>query len=158
MNVESFEDIKALMDNFDPASLLPDLGTVVGKTAFITRIAVLIGPAVLLLLGLAYLLLPAKEANYHFGYRCYFGMGSVQAWRFTQRLAGLIWGALGLGMSVVMFFITGGFQGEIMDIIATGITCILWEAGLVLASCLVINLLVMLRYNRRGDRRESSES
>ena len=153
MNFESFEDIKVLMDNFDPASLLPDLGTVVGKVELITRFAVLIGPVVLLALGLAYLLLAPREANYHFGYRCYFGMGSVQAWRFTQRLAGLVWSGLGLALTVVMFFITAGFKGDIMQIMASGVTCILWEAALVFLSCLVINLLVMLRYNRKGDRR-----
>jgi len=156
MNFDSFEDIKVLMDNFDPASLLPDLGTIVGKVAFITRIAVLIGPVVLLVLGLAYLLLAPKEANYHFGYRCFFGMGSVPAWRFTQRLAGLVWGVLGLLMTIAMFFITAGFTGEILEIIRSGIICLLWEAGLIALSMLIINILVMIRYNSKGDLRDHS--
>mgnify|MGYP002517907876 CR=1 FL=1 len=44
----SIEDFKTLMDEFDPASLLPELDTVIGKIAFIARIAVLVGPIVLL--------------------------------------------------------------------------------------------------------------
>lgn len=154
MNLESFEDIKVLMDNFDPAALLPDLSNLAGIVTFLTRIALLAGPIVLLVLGLAYFLVSPKEANYHFGYRCYFGMGSEEAWRFTQRFAGLVWAGLGLVLTVVMFFITNGFAGgQVMDIIGSGVKCLLWEIGLAVVSCLVINLVVMLRFNRRGDRR-----
>lgn len=154
MNLESFEDIKTLMDNFDPATLLPDLSTLAGKVELITRIAVLIGPIVLLVMGLMYLLLSPKEANYYFGYRCYFGMGSVEAWRFTQRLAGIVWGVLGLALTGIMFLLTSGLAGkEVMDIISSGVTWILWEIGLALVSCLVINLIVMLRFNRKGELR-----
>ena len=156
MNFESFEDIKVLMDNFDPASLLPDLTTVVGTVEFITRIAVLIGPIVLLTMGILYLFLAPKEANYRFGYRCFFGMGSEEAWRFTQRFAGLIWAVLGLVLTIVMVILTGTFPGKpIMDIIGSGAKCLLWEAGLILVSILAINTVVMLCYDRKGMRRRN---
>ena len=158
MNFESFEDIKVLMDNFDPAALLPDLSTVVGKVEFITRIAVMAGPVVLLTLGILYFFAAPKEANYRFGYRCYFGMGSEEAWRFTQRFAGLVWGVLGLVLTVVMLIITGSFAGNpIMDIIGKGAKCLLWEAGLILVSILGINLTAMLCYDRKGLRRRTYE-
>ncbi len=154
MNMESFEDIKVLMDNFDPAALLPDLTSVVGVVEFLTRIAVLIGPIVLLMTGLGYFFLAPKEANHRFGYRCYFGMGSVEAWRFTQTIAGLSVGLVGLGLTAVMLLITGGFGGkEIMDIVGTGFTCLVWEAVLAAVSCLVINILVMLCFDKNGYRR-----
>ena len=155
MNFDSFEDIKVLMDNFDPAALLPDLTTVVGKVEFITRLAILIGPIVLLILGLVYFFLAPKEANHHFGYRCYFGMGSVEAWRFTQRLGGMVWAALGLSLTVVMTIISLTFSGkEIMDIVGSGLTCVIWEVVLVGLSCLGINFLVARRYDRNGELRE----
>ena len=158
MNFESFEDIKVLMDNFDPAALLPDLTTVVGKVEFITRIAVMVGPVVLLTLGILYFFAAPKEANYRFGYRCYFGMGSEEAWRFTQRFAGLVWGVLGLVLTVVMLIITGSFAGNpIMDIIGKGAKCLLWEGGLILVSILGINLTAMLCYDRKGLRRRTYE-
>ena len=158
MNFESFEDIKVLMDNFDPAALLPDLTTVVGKVEFITRLAVMAGPVVLLTLGILYFFAAPKEANYRFGYRCYFGMGSEEAWRFTQRFAGLVWGVLGLVLTVVMLIITGSFAGNpIMDIIGKGAKCLLWEAGLILVSILGINLTAMLCYDRKGLRRRTYE-
>lgn len=156
MNFESFEDIKVLMDNFDPASLLPDLSTVVGKVEFITRIAVLVGPIVLLTLGILYFFAAPKEANYRFGYRCYFGMGSEEAWRFTQRFAGFIWAVLGLVLTIVMLLITGSFAGNpIMDIIGKGIKCLIWEGGLILASILLINITAMICYDRKGMRRRN---
>ena len=151
MNFESFEDIKVLMDNFDPASLLPDLTSVVGMVETLTRLAVVAGPIVLLVLGILYFFLSPKEANYHFGYRCFFGMGSPEAWCFTQRFAGIVWAVLGLILTIVMTLITGGFDGKpVMDIVSAGLTCLLWEIGLTLFSCLVINLVVMFRFDRNG--------
>ena len=154
MNLENFEDIKVLMDNFDPATLLPDLSTMVGKVEFITRIAVLAGPIVLLVMGILYFFLSPKEANYRFGYRCYFGMGSEEAWRFTQRFAGLVWAVVGLVMTIVMTIITGAFPGKpIMDVISSGITCLFWEIIISLISIVFINVTVMLCFNSRGYRR-----
>ena len=154
MNFESFEDIKVLMDNFDPATLLPDLSSMAGIVATLTRTAVLVGPIVLLVMGILYFLVSPKEANYHFGYRCYFGMGSEEAWCFTQRLAGIIWAVLGLGLTILMLIISGGYGSkDISQVISSGLTCLIWEIGLAAASCLAINIAVMLRYDRKGLRR-----
>ena len=96
-------------------------------------------------------LFTVEEANYHFGYRCFFGMGSQEAWRFTQRFAGIVWAGLGLILTIVMTVITGGFAGKpVMDIVSAGLTCLLWEIGLTVLSCLVINLTVMFRFDRNG--------
>ena len=151
MNIESF---KELMDGFDPAALLPDLSTVLGRVELIARIAVVLGPIVLLVLGLAYLFLSPREANHYFGYRCYFGMGSVEAWRFSQRLAGMVWTALGLVLTVVMVIISTGFKGkEAMDMATSAVWCLVWQVALVAVSVLVINFVVMLRFDRNGDYR-----
>ena len=108
-----FDAIKGLMDSFDPASLLPDLGSVFGWMELICRVAVLVGPILLLVLGLAYLFFSPKEANYYLGYRCYYGMGSEYAWRFTQRLAGWLFTAVGLTLTVVMFAMMEVWPAEI---------------------------------------------
>ncbi len=155
MNFESFEDIKVLMDNFDPASLLPDLSSMAGFVATITRTAVLIGPIVLLVMGILYFFASPKEANYHFGYRCYYGMGSEESWRFSQRLAGLVWGALGLVLTLVMLIISGGYgEKEIDEVIRSGLTSLVWEIILTAVSCLAINIIVMVFYDRKGKRRK----
>lgn len=150
----NIDDLKTLMDQFDPASLLPELDTVMGKIAFIARIVVLVGPIVLLVMGLLYLFLSPKEANYIFGYRCYYGMGSVEAWRFTQRIAGMVWGVLGLVLTIVMVLISGGFaEMAVMDLLWKAVYCMLWEAGLVAVSCLGINAAAAAFFDGKGARR-----
>jgi len=150
----TIDDLKTLMDEFDPAALLPQIDTIVGKVELAVRVAVMIGPIILLIMGLAYMFLSPKEANYHFGYRCYFGMGSVNAWRYSQRLAGLIWAVLGLVLTGVMLLQCSNFRGmEIMDMLYTAAKCVLWQAGLLAVACLVINTLVMFSYDAKGERR-----
>ena len=146
--------IKELMDGFDPASLLPQMSDVFGSIVTLCRFAVMVGPVVLLALGLAYLLFSPKEANYYFGYRCYFGMGSVQAWRFTQRLAGMVLGGLGLILTVIMLILSGGFaEMSAMDMAWRALSCVLWEAGLAAAAVLAINITATLTFDKRGEYR-----
>ncbi len=148
------DSIKALMDGFDPAALLPDLAKIFSSLAPVCRIAVMAGPIVLLVLGLSYLFLAPKEANYYFGYRCYFGMGSEFAWRSTQRLAGLIFGGLGLVLTVVMFAISGRFGGmDVTEMTWLALECLAAEAAAVILATLAINLTAALRFNRKGEHR-----
>ena len=151
----NIEDLKSLMDAFDPASLLPELNGVLDVVLYAVRIATLIGPAVLLVLGLLFLIFAPKEANYYFGYRCTFGMGSVEAWRFTQRLSGIVWSVLGLVLSGTMVLLTNGFaQMEVYDAVWAAVKYVLVEAGAVALSCLVINTVVMTRFTFSGEYRK----
>ena len=148
------ESIKELMDGFDPAALLPPLQEVFGSLATVCRFAVIIAPVIMLVLGLLYLFLAPREANYYFGYRCYFGMGSVRAWRFTQRLAGLVLTALGLVLTIVMFTISGGFADmEVTEMVWKALSCLVWQAGLALAATFLINILAAVFFDRRGEPR-----
>ena len=145
------ESIKSLMDGFDPAALLPDLSDLFGSLATLCRFAVMIGPVVLLVLGLAYLFLSPREANYYFGYRCYFGMGSVQAWRFTQRMAGMLFGGVGLILTIVMYVISGSFsEMEVTDMVWKATGCLVWQAGLALALSLLVNFLAFFFFDAKG--------
>ena len=148
----NIDDLRSLMDAFDPTALLPDLGNLTADLASLARLAVMAGPVVMLALGLAYLFLAPKEANHHFGYRCYFGMGSVEAWRYTQRVAGLIFGAVGLVLTVVMFFVSAGFAGKApFDAMTAAVTAMIWEAVLTLAAVLTINTLAALNFTADGE-------
>ena len=150
--------IKDMMDAFDPASLLPELSDVFGSLSTICRFAVMIGPIVLLVLGLAYLFLSPKEANYYFGYRCYYGMGSVQAWRFTQRLAGVVFGGLGLILTIIMLLISGGFATmEVTDMVWRAADCLIWQAILVVLATVGINLTAAMRFDRKGEYRKKNK-
>ena len=152
------ESIKSLMDGFDPAALLPDLSDLFGSLATLCRFAVMIGPVVLLALGLAYLFLSPREANYYFGYRCYFGMGSVQAWRFTQRISGMLFGGVGLILTIVMYVISGGFAGmEITQMVWKAAGCLAWQVGITLALTLLINFLAFFFFDAKGNPRRKKK-
>lgn len=148
------DTLKSLLTDFDPAKIFPDLNKLFGVMELILRIAVLIGPLCLLGFGLWYLLSPAKEANHYVGYRFYWGMSSVEVWQFTQRLAGLTWTGLGLGMTVVMAIICNGYRDMAQDaMLYASLKALGWELGLIIASILAINITVMVLFDRKGYRR-----
>ena len=146
------ESLKEIMDAFDPAFLLPQLETVFEKVDLVCRVAVMVGPVILLIMGLIYLFFSPKEANHYIGYRCYYGMGSVQAWRFTQRLAGMVFGILGLVLTVTMLFVTNGFGGmDVTDLVWKAVSCLVWEAVLALLATLAVNLTALIKFDRKGE-------
>ena len=148
------ESMKALLDGFDPATLLPDLSKVFGSLVPLCRIAVLIGPVVILLLGLSYLILSPKEANHYLGYRCYFGMGSEYAWRFTQRLAGWLFTGAGLVMTVLVFAVSVGFSGmELTEMAWKAAACLVLELVVAVLLVLIVNLSAAFRFDRKGRHR-----
>ena len=150
------DSIKAIMDGFEPAEILPDLGTVFGTLPGICRLCVMVGPLVLLALGLVYLFFSPKEANWYLGYRCYFGMGSVYAWRFTQRLAGVLLSVTGLCLSIIMFVLSAGFGTmDVTDMAWTALTLLLWEGGIGLAVNAAIHLAAALKFDRKGRHRRT---
>lgn len=155
LNIDS---VKKFLDGLDLASILPDLNTTVGRLELVCRIAMLVGPIVLVMLGLSYLFLTPKEANYYLGYRCYYGMGSVQAWRFSQRIAGLIFGGLGLVLTVVMFFLSLSIRGNApMDMAWSALRCLIWQAVLVLLATLSVNFLCMFFFDAKGEPRRRTQ-
>lgn len=144
--------IRSLLDLFDIANYLPNLTLFAGTAKLILWILMLVGPALMTLLGLTYYLKPPAEANFSWGFRTYFGMGSVEAWRFTQKLAGIVWTALGLILSVIMFLISGSFRDmDGMVMLDKAVACILWEIGIMAAACVIINIFLIVRYDRKGN-------
>ena len=140
--------VKHLLDGVDPAALLPDVSTVVGKVQLVCTLAILVAPLVMLVLGIAYLFFAPREANYYFGYRTAFGMGSVSAWRRTQKLAGLVFGVLGLVLTIVMLLVSLVLPSRApMDMVWLAVKCLLWQGVLALLAKAAINGLTMLRYN-----------
>jgi hypothetical protein len=154
------EKLKEILSGLDIQTLLekilPDLAPILAHTHAIARVLMLIGPFLILAMGLRYLLNAPKEANYRAGYRCHFGMGSVEAWQFTQRLAGAVWSVLGLVL-VVWMAIAGRLLVGLptMDAMAKVAVWLLWQAGLLLLCRWVINFVAFLRYNHKGNRRRN---
>lgn len=136
-------------------ALLPDLGTVMGLIELAFRVAVMAGPILLLGFGLVYLLSPPKEANYGVGCRFWWGMASKAAWQYTQRIAGMVWSALGAVLTIVMAIVCAFFRGmEPMDMAWAAGICLLIELVLIGGACIAINLIVMKKYDKDGFLRE----
>ena len=152
MNLDAIKELLSGSETALPA--VPDAGTLVDKILPIAKILVVAGPVIMLVLGLLYLFAAPREANHHFGYRCYFGMGSEQAWRFTQRIAGYTWIVLGSIMTVAMLIVTGRFPGQdVLEMLTTAGTCVVVEALVLLAATLVIRITVAACFDRHGERR-----
>lgn len=151
-----FEALKVLFEEFDLAAFLPDMSSVLGWVETGLRIAVMAGPLLLLMFGLLYLLWPPKEANHGLGYRCWWGMASLEAWQFTQHVAGLVWSGLGVVLTVIMALICNAFRRmEPMDMVWSAVTCLIWEVVLVAIACLAINIIVVRVFDKDGFRRDS---
>lgn len=150
----TIENIKELMDGVDIAALLPDLQELLTTLPGLVRLCMLLGPAVLLFLGLHYFLLAPKEANYTTGYRFRWGMASPESWKFMQQVAGAIWSLLGLGLLIAMALATADFtELEVMDLLWAAVEKLALQALLVFVSCGLINLIVVARYDFKGRRR-----
>ena len=153
MNLDAIKELLSGAETTAP--VVPDAGTLVDKVLPIAKGLVVAGPVIMLILGLLYLFAAPKEANHHVGYRCYFGMGSEQAWRFTQRLAGLVLGGLGLVLTVVMYFVGLGFAGmEAMNMVWAAVRYLILEAVLALLANVAIAGLAAMRFDRRGEYRK----
>ena len=143
-----------LLKNFDPATLLPDINLVIGIMEALARILILVAPLLLAGLGAAYFFKPIKEANHIFGYRTYFGMGSVEAWKYTQKLAGFIYMVLGGVLTLAMIIVNLVLIGkDSLTLLTTAAVCLFIEAILTALAVLTLNIFLAVRYDRDGYRR-----
>ncbi len=150
------ENIKQLMDGLDITALFPKLQSVLDWGILLCRLAMLVGPIVMLALGLQYFFAAPKKANYSVGYRTRWGMGSVKAWRFTQRLAGIVWGGVGILLTLVMLILVLVYAKlPLGELVWKCLWCLVWQVAIMGLSCLVINTIVLLRYDKDGKRRKS---
>ena len=134
---------------------IPDAQSVLGWVETLARIAVMIGPLLILGFGLMFLLAPPKEATHRAGYRFWWGMASLEAWQFTQRLAGMVWSGLGLVLTVVMAILCIGIGGpDLMDVLVAAMIWIGCQGVALVAACVAIDITVVCVFDRRGFRRK----
>ena len=136
-------------------ALLPSVGTVVGLLKFLLFLAVLAGPLLLLGFGLLFRYRPPKEANYGLGYRFWWGMASLDAWQYTQQIAGVVWTLLGAGLSAFMLVVCIILLFmDLMVMAWAAAVCVLIELVLIAAACITINVKVMKKFDKDGYRRD----
>ena len=139
----------------DLGSVLPEFQGFLGDLRFYLGLFLLIGPLVMLVLGAWMFFKPIKTPTYKAGYRTYFGMGSKGAWRFTQWLAGLVWGGLGAVLTVIMAIVCIVFSSMEVDAVANAsLTWLIVEAALALVAFIAVELVVALRFDQNGHLRK----
>ena len=145
--------ITGLFD-LDLSWLVPEIGGFMVTVKFLMGLSMLVGPLLLIVYGLLYMFKPAEHANYRFGYRTYFGMGSTEAWQYTQRIAGLVYTALGGALFVAMIVVMCFFgKRELLQNVTTAAICLGVQAVALLITRLVIAILVSVYFDSFGDRR-----
>lgn len=141
--------------SMDFTALVPNLNTMLGLIRFLLSMLLLAGPLSLLILGFMYRFMAPPEANYKFGFRTYFGMGSVEAWRFSQRIAGIAFGALGLILLVIALIVDLTFIGkDTYEMASSAMVCLLWQLGLIALVRLGIAILCAKFFTADGNRRQ----
>ena len=141
--------------NIDFAGLVPALPVFLGLMRTLMAFALLAGPVAMLILAALYLFKPAPEANYNFGYRTYYGMGSVEAWQFSQKIAGLAFGGLGAVLTVAMLIVILCFIKKTLLQVAIMVTvCLLIQIILLLAARITVAKLCKKYFDKYGDRRK----
>ena len=149
------DELLSILQDFDVANFLPEPGDYLKSLEGWVRLFVLIGPLLLLGLGAWYFFAPPKEANHSVGFRTYWGMGSIRAWLFSQKLAGMSFLGLGGVLFVLMLIISFTFNGEkAMAMINTALVCVLIQLLLVLALWIVLNLLIYRAFDKDGKPRK----
>ena len=148
--------INDLLD-LDFGALLPEAETLLSLARFGVSMSVIVGPLALVVLGLLYLLRPTKEANYKFGFRTYFGMGSQEAWVFTQKIAGLLFSVVGGVLLLVMLVVATNFiKQDILVAAETAITCLLCQLGVVLMIWFTVAVFAGVYFDQDGRRRRAA--
>ena len=140
----------AITDLLD--AIIPQLEKMLSDMRFLMGFAMFIGPILLLALGAYYYYFAPPEANHKAGYRTYYGMGSVAAWKFTQGFAGKIWGLLGAGLAAVALIgciIMAAQEPE--NAVVCGLVILILEAVAVIAGFVLIETTVKRRFDADGN-------
>lgn len=141
--------------DMDLSALVPEMPVFLGSIRTILILALLVGPVVLLVLGAMYLIKPAPEANFKYGFRTYFGMGSVEAWKYSQKIAGIAYGVSGVLLLIAMFVVILNFGGkDLMQISGIVIFCLLCQSALALLARWIVAILAWFYFDKDGNRRQ----
>ena len=152
--------ISSILDGLDNAGkIVPDLDKLLGGIHRWVSILLMIAPVCMPILGLTYLFLPPKEANHHIGYRTYFGMGSVNAWKHTQMIAGIVYGGVGLIFSVIMLiFCLKTRNQDSMVFVVAAIKWLIAQIITVLVIYLGLFVYTAIVFDRHGNRRKDKKN
>ena len=133
--------------------------TMPGFAMSLLRLSVLIIPLVMVVLGIVGWACPPKEANWYLGYRTRRAMGTEDSWFFAQKLRGMIWTIAGGAMLIPSLVLRGLMAKGSMDYASRMvITYVGVQLGVLILSLLAMRIVMIVRYDRKGNRRESKKT
>ena len=141
-------------DNFGINDLLPEMGGFLGDIRFYLCLFLLLVPVIMVIMGAFRFFRPAKEANHSVGYRTFFGMGSVYAWRVTQWVSGAVFlgmGGLLLLLAIIQCFVMGG--KEVGDAVTNMYTWLIVEGVGLVISIVAVEVVIGLQFDKNGNLR-----
>jgi len=145
------EKITELLNNFSLEKYIPKLDSLMGWVQWLISLAIRVGPICILVLGLIYLLIPPKEANRKAGFRTYFGMGSVMAWNFTQRVAGVLMIPTGILLTLIAYIKMGKFPDyDLMEMAQEAFGAIKFQVVCALIIYVFMFVLTAILFTRNG--------
>ena len=140
--------------NMDFSALVPDLPVFLRTVRTLLALGLMAGPVIMLIQAALYLFKPAPEANFKRGYRTYFGMGSTEAWQFSQKIAGLAFGGLGALLLIAMFIVILCFRSKTLMWVAIAATiCLIVQVVLLAAARITVAVLCGRFFDKDGLRR-----
>ena len=148
------DDLLSVFQDFDVSNFLPAPDKFIRDLEGWTRVFVLAAPVLVMLLGLWFYYKPPAEANHKAGFRTHYSMGSVEAWRYAQRLAGLSYMIVGGGLTIVMLIVSLFFNGEkAMAMLSAAVVCVAIEAVILIGMHIFLTVTVKNAYDKDGKRR-----
>ena len=141
----------SLFQDFDVANFLPAPGDFLSSLVGWMRLLMIVGPLFLLGMGAWFFFAPPKEANHSVGFRTYWSMGSVEAWRFSQKLSGFCYMVLGGVLLIVMGLICLTFKADAAQkAVTTALICVGIQLVLVFALWVTLYILICCKYDKNG--------
>ncbi len=134
--------INSLLGDEDLSQFVPALQDLTGLLEWLLRLAVYIGPLTLLVMGIIYVVFPPKEATHKAGFRTYFGMGSIPAWRFSQLVGGGVIAILGLVLTIIAMSNAGTIAG--LPVSEGALAAIALIKGQIIATAIVYAVLFLV--------------
>ena len=135
---------------------IPSAESLVSGLTGWTVFLVLLGPLLMLGLGIFYMFFAPKEANHVLGYRFFYAKSRVNVWQFAQRLAGIAYAGVGGILFIVMLIISFRF-GRLAapDLVWLAAKCVMWQVALALIATLAVNVVIVVLFDFKGNPRKS---
>ena len=143
----------AITDLLD--KIIPELNTFLTDIRTWLGLLLYIAPVVLLVMGAFFFFLSPPEANHRLGYRSIYGMGSVPAWKFSQKLAGMV--LAGLGVLLLIAAVIGSIiiSGKALaDVMSPVETILIIQGVSIVAAYIGIEVTLIVRYDLAGNLRK----